>query len=594
MMMAGPAELVTFHSVKVRRSRKVGKIRIAAVPPEEFLINIQARDIERARFVGHRMTKTRGELIEAGYDEDLVMDLPTASFPNYANLPQTRLDSALAHHTVPGLDPSMEEVEIVEVYMKMDADGDGIPEMMKIVMGGPNTNVVLDYELWEDDVPFTDFVAERMPHRWQGRSVFDDTEDIQRIKSTLMQQFLNNLYHANIPDRAVQLELIVNPDSLLDRKIGNVIHTEGPPGNAIADLQVPFAAKEALTGLDYMDKVIERRTGVSQSTMALDLEALQNQSATAVNAAQSASYSKIELIARNFAEMGFKRFFECILKLIVAHQDEPRRIKIKRKWVTMDPMTWNADMKFSVNVGLGSGSRDRDAQILMQIAMKQEQVNMQLGPDNPLCGLDKYANTLRSLVKMALPGANPDSYFNELEPAQIAAWQAQKAKNQPPNPEMMKAQAKAQEAQQNIQLKQQTAQADVQLTQQKGAAEIQIRQQEGAMNMEAERERNQMEMQAAREKNAFQLQADREKAQQEAAQKQQEAVIDAELRKEEMYLEAELSAQANAMQAGNTSAANRWSADNAREHNRAMAQNADRDSKRKADVNLSRQKTRNQ
>ena len=67
--------------------------------------------------------------------------------------------------------------------MKMDVDGDGIAEMMSVVMGEPNSNVVLTSELWEDEMPFTDFVAERAPHRWQGRSVFDDTEDIQRVKS---------------------------------------------------------------------------------------------------------------------------------------------------------------------------------------------------------------------------------------------------------------------------------------------------------------------------------------------------------------------------------------------------------------------------
>jgi hypothetical protein len=551
----GP-QMITVHTLKFKRTVSYGCLRIAAVPPEEFLINIQARSIAEARFVGHRMQKTRSELIEMGYDADKVYALPAAGglLPDFGNLPQTRIDSSVHYAAYPGMDKSMEEVEICEAYMKMDADGDGVAEMMKVVMGGPNTNVVLDSGLWEDESPFTDFVSTRLPHRWQGESVYEDTEDVQRIKSTLLRQFLDNLYHSNIPDRAVAIDQITNPDSLVDRKIGNIIHTEGNPQGVITDLQVPFVAKEALTGLEYMDQIIERRTGVSQSTMALDLEALQNQSATAVNAAQSASYSKIELIARNFSKMGMKRFFECCLKLVVAHQDQPRRVKIKKQWVDMDPSSWNANMKYKVNTGLGSGSRDRDAQILMQIAAKQEQINMQMGPTNPLCGLDKYANTLRTLVQAALPGAEPDLYFNkiDMDDPKVQQWVAQ-ASQPKPDPkaqaEQMKAQAAMQKGEQDIQIKQQKAAADVQLAQQKAGADMQVQAQKDQADIAVVSQKNNLEIQAKREQNAFQLQADREKAAQEHEQRTQAALLDAQLKQQELMMEAELTREANHMQA---------------------------------------------
>jgi hypothetical protein len=552
-----PPQTITVHTLKFKRTVSYGSLKIAAVPPEEFLINIQARSIGEARFVGHRMQKTRSELIEMGYDEDKVYSLPAAGglLPDFGSLPQTRIDSSIHYSAYPGMDKSMEEVEICEAYMKMDADGDGVAEMMKVVMGGPNTNVVLDSGLWEDETPFTDFVSTRLPHRWQGESVYEDTEDVQRIKSTLLRQFLDNLYHSNIPDRAVAIDQITNPDSLVDRKIGNIIHTEGNPQGVITDLQVPFVAKEALTGLEYMDQIIERRTGVSQSTMALDLEALQNQSATAVNAAQSASYSKIELIARNFSKMGFKRFFECCLKLIVAHQDQPRRVKIKKQWVDMDPTSWNANMKYKVNTGLGSGSRDRDASILMQIAAKQEQINLQMGPTNPLCGLDKYANTLRTLVQAALPGAEPDLYFNkiDLNDPKVQAWVAQQSQAKPDpkvEAEKMKIQAEMQHAQQDIQIKQQKAQADAGLASQKAAAAMQTQSQKDQADIAVASQKNNMDIAAKREQNAFQLQADREKAAQEHEQRQQAAILDAQLKLQELQMEAELTREANHMQAG--------------------------------------------
>ena len=47
----------TIHTVKVRRTKKVGQLKIAAVPPEEFIINIQAKRHRRRARHGHRMTE---------------------------------------------------------------------------------------------------------------------------------------------------------------------------------------------------------------------------------------------------------------------------------------------------------------------------------------------------------------------------------------------------------------------------------------------------------------------------------------------------------------------------------------------------------
>ena len=42
------------------------------IPPEEFLIQRTAKSIEDANFVAHKVLKTRSELIEMGYDKDIV------------------------------------------------------------------------------------------------------------------------------------------------------------------------------------------------------------------------------------------------------------------------------------------------------------------------------------------------------------------------------------------------------------------------------------------------------------------------------------------------------------------------------------------
>ena len=59
------------HDVVIKRSSKNGKIRIENVPPSEFLISRESKDIQDARFVCHRVIKTLSELREMYPDEDL-------------------------------------------------------------------------------------------------------------------------------------------------------------------------------------------------------------------------------------------------------------------------------------------------------------------------------------------------------------------------------------------------------------------------------------------------------------------------------------------------------------------------------------------
>ena len=64
---AGPM----LHDVVIQRGDYGGKIKIENVPPSEFLISREAKNIQDARFVCHRVLKTLSELKEMYPDEDL-------------------------------------------------------------------------------------------------------------------------------------------------------------------------------------------------------------------------------------------------------------------------------------------------------------------------------------------------------------------------------------------------------------------------------------------------------------------------------------------------------------------------------------------
>jgi hypothetical protein len=524
-----PPVVTTLYDVKFKRTEKLGRICIKAVPPEQFLIDTNATTLKEANFVGHRMVETRSNLIEQGFDRDLVKKLPASSGSlEFDEVVTARRDISGAFNDGTGMDESMDLVEIIECYIKFDYNGDGIAETLKVIIGGNGSKDILDWEEWGKDYPFTDFVAERVPHRWLGRSVFDEVETIQKVKTVLLRQYLDNLYQSNIPDRIVNENAIVDQDELYDRGVGNVIRVKGDPNGAISTYAVPNVAKEAITGLQLMDDIIKRRTGVGQDTMALDQQALQNQTATAVMAAQSGAYAKVELVARNFAEMGFKNFFKALLKLLVENQDRPTAKQIgEGKWVEFNPKSWNANMDCTVSVGLGSGSKEKDVMMLQAIAAKQEQIMAMAGFDNPLCGPVQYANTLKKLVE-AGGIKNTNQFFNEIDPQALAA---QAGQGQKPDPKQQEAMAKIQlanqEAQAKVQLMQAEQQAKLQLEREKAAADLQLQREKFALEMEQEKQKNLLELQHKREVAQLNAQLDRDKMQAEIALTEQSNLLSA-------------------------------------------------------------------
>ena len=56
--------VVAYHDVVITRRRQIGKVKIENVPPSEFLISRESKDIQSARFICHRVEKTLSEVRE--------------------------------------------------------------------------------------------------------------------------------------------------------------------------------------------------------------------------------------------------------------------------------------------------------------------------------------------------------------------------------------------------------------------------------------------------------------------------------------------------------------------------------------------------
>jgi predicted GNAT family acetyltransferase len=488
------------YSVKLKRTKKNGKVVVENVPPEEFLISKKARTIADAPFVAHRKLVTRSELVAMGFDKKTVDNLPSYSDLTFSEERVARYDRGEMPDEQSSLDQSMQDVEVMECYIKVDFDGDGIAELRKVTYAGSD---VLDNEE-VDFVPFCSVCPIPMPHKFFGQSLADRATDLQLIKSTVTRQILDNMYMVNSP-RMSAVEGQVNLDDLLTVTANGVIRVKNP--NALTPVVVPPTAAQSFPLLQYLDQVQAKRTGVNEASQGLDPNVLQNTTATAVAMVQNAAAGKIEMIARIFAETGVKDLFEKILHLVCKYQDKARIIRLRGSYVSIDPREWANGFDIDINVGLGTGGRQEQMSMIAVILQKQEDILKTSGVNNPLVSASQYRNTLGRFIEAA-GFKDSTEFFKEVTPEAEQQLLAEE-------------QAMAQQGNPQVEAYMAQVQAQIQADQVKAQAEIQL----------------------AREKAAAQMQLEREKFEQTMALKQQEFEYEAQLKA--MQLGAKLSPTAN-------------------------------------------------
>jgi hypothetical protein len=431
------------HDVQIKRIKKDGRIRVMAVPPEELVIDRRARSFEDAGIIAHRQMLTVGKLVEMGYDlEEIETNLSSTDLEtNDEYLARQPLSTGLGAND--SLNPMQRSLMYIEAYLRVDYDGDGLPELRKICCMGSGYKMVRN--LPASYIPFVDFPFDPEPHTSpiEAMSVFDITHDIQEIKSQVLRNTLDSLAQSIHPRTAV-VEGQVNIDDVLNNETGAVIRMRAP--GMVQPLAQPFVGQAGYSMLEYLDQVKEDRTGMSKAAMGLNADALQSTTKAAVTATIGASQSRLELTARILAE-GMKKLFKGILFLLTTHQDKPRMVRLRNQWVQIDPRAWDASMDVSVNIGLGNGDTNDRLQTLMMVLQKQEQIMGQFGLENPVVTPQMYTRTLQKIAELS--GLKDSSQYFQMIPADFQIPQ------NPPKatPEEVLAQVQAESIKADIQKK---------------------------------------------------------------------------------------------------------------------------------------------
>ena len=454
-------------SVKIARTEMMGELCVESVPPEELFVNRDAKTMQDAYVVAHRTEMRAGDVIAMGFDPEIITELDGYSsgsdMTDAEKFTRTGYDDDLDDENTQ--DPTMRMIVITEAYMRIDIDGSGVPVLHKFLCGGTKYKL-LDFEPC-DEVPLVKLEVDPEPHSFYGNSVAEMLCEDQDAATAILRGILDNVALSNSPRLAFQ-EGSVNIEDLMNNEIGGLVRMRQP--GAIQDLSVPFTAGQTLTALNYMDKMVEQKTGVTQN-IALNPDMLQSTTKAAVTASVEAAAGQVEVMVRNLAD-GLKDLFRLMLRIVHKNVDEERMVRLNGMFVPVDPRVWDTSMDVSVNVGLGTGREDERVAALQQALQLQTQIYQQYGPMNGLVSLTNIRNTLTDMLATA-GVRNSDRYFapinQEIEAQMLQMQQqqqAQLAQNQPdPNAaylqaEAMKAQGKMQSDMIKMQLEAQKAAAE--------------------------------------------------------------------------------------------------------------------------------------
>ncbi len=499
---------VVFHTTRG------GKLCIEPVTPEEFGVRRDsrtpyARDLQ---FCYHRARKTFSELVASGYDRDKIRSIPDGDdVETEERLARRHLDdeSDILQY---GSHESTRTYWVTECYIHVDRDEDGISELLKVTLAaGANTStgsaVLLDVEE-VDAIPFFTAPANILTHKFYGLSIADAVMDIQHIKSTILRQILDNNYITNNTENAINER--VNVDDMLTSRPGGVKRVDGtgPVGDSIMPLLKQPLSPNTFGLLEYLDEIRKDRTGSGDQVPALDAKSLANVNTGVAAIAYDAARSRVELIARILAEVGFKPLFRYIHEILQKNQSKTEVVKLRGKWTEVTPSEWRQRNNMTVKVGLGIASRERELIALDAIAERQAQI-VQGGGFGILLMPEHIYNQVHDHTRAL--GMDPGRYYQD--PSELPPQQPEGPSIQD-EATMMVARAQFMSAQSQLQKNQVEAA--------KAQAQVRIAQME-----QAEKLRQQ---EVDRETAALKAQIEELKSQRDTADKNADRRIEAEIR----------------------------------------------------------------
>ncbi|WP_062180619.1 hypothetical protein [Sphingopyxis sp. C-1] len=466
------------------------------VPSEEYRFSARARHEDKADYQAHVCRKTRSDLVEMGFDVDTVYELSTGDDTIWSDGRAQERDEDYDRGWSDTRQASMQELELWEEYIRIDADGDGVAELLKCFRVGDQ---LLSSEIVSDH-PFTVFCPFPRPHRMVGDSLAEKAMDIQRIRSVVARQLMNGMYLTNMPRYWLPQE------STTENTIADLLTIiPGAPvrgkGTAPQPLNDGFDIGQSLGVLEFWSGEKESRTGITRMNQGLDADTL-NKTATGTALMQAQGQQYEEFIARNFAECVGRMFWRKYR--LVKDAGEPFTVKVGGAYATVDPTQWPDEPDMVIRTGLGTNRKEYRIAQRMQLLEVQKEASM-IG----LASKKKLFNGAAGIVRDMGIG-QPDDFFDDPDTNP-------QAEQEQPDPEVMKAQMQADAQKAKIEGEQQLSAVKLEIQREEAAQKQQLAREEAEFEAQLATEKFQFEQDQARARMMFEAQMAREKAETDAA-----------------------------------------------------------------------------
>lgn len=516
----GPQTIEVFD-IRLRVTRKEGKVRCAPVPPEELRVSRRCTGpLSTSPFVEHVTRKTRTDLLEMGMSRSFVDSLPAFSDKenNTETLSRDSVDDESNAGGLAFIDKSMDEIEYCECYIKVDWDGDGSAELRKVVTVADRIPPGDEWNEEIDALPISGGVPKRIPHRHIGESLDDDIADLQEIKTTLIRQMLDNIYATNNNQWLVNER--VNLQDFLQSLPGGIKRVKGmePIAGAVEPVVATPIMQQIMPAIDYIDGTKESRTGINRATTGLDPDVLKQSTKGAFMENLNRASQKIEMITRMLAETLVRPTMLAVHALLIKHQNKPMVTRLRGKFVQVNPQEWRRRTDIILKVGIGTGNEEEKRQKLMLLTQMQDRL-LPMGLVGPMQAYTIFADMAR-----AMGFDMPEKYAMSPDSPEF-----QKAQQQPKPPDPI------------IQVKQMELQADAQ----KFQAETVVEQRNMQMQAELDRQKAEFNMQQelVRSQNDVAIEQAKIQAQAELERWKAELAANVALEKERMATEAKLAVE---------------------------------------------------
>lgn len=443
------------YSFTLKRIKTPGKVCIETFDPQDFTIAQDAMDIATATYCAMRSRPRVQDLIADGVSREICDQLPPYGTRKNDGEQQAR-DTVQENSQPVENDNDLRQVEVVKHFIRVDADGDGEPELWKVETGADETVLISREKV--NQANFAAITPYIVTHRFYGESVADKLLEIQRIKTALTRMAMDSGYFAvnqrPVVDMSQASEFTIG--DLLANEPGRPVRVRGQ--NVVTPMQGAGLSFDAFGALEYFSVQAEQRTGIVRNAQGLNPDTLHD-TAKGAMALMNAAQKRVRLIAKIFAETGIKDLFLGIHATIRENATKPQMVRLRKQWVPVDPSKWAERNDMSIEIGVGASGDLGALQTL--IGLQMQVATEQGGLSGPLLTAPNAFNLLEKLTQK-IGFKNATQFWTD--PADPNTPQ----QPQKPDPAAIKAQSDLQIAQMKAQFQQQTdkykADLDAQMT----------------------------------------------------------------------------------------------------------------------------------